>query len=235
MIVHRDVRRATVSGKLVLCWLAVLGSAVSHELSNGKEFEVCSGLLPKVDTERFSMAQWPDDYADLFGQHFEQCEHPFLFFTPAPICAVNCVARFSKTGILELTGYNTDSRATGYCELFWVAIARRNSEADSAVDRNLWINCGPSSLVRNHAPTAVPGDWSSYHRPFQPFFSQPPHTLMTGSGLNVEGHHCSVVCMAYHQEQKSGNMKARSCDLTPGQSGVSWIAFGPVDDNDSGS
>jgi hypothetical protein len=232
---ERDESQAKVSGKLVLSWLAVLGNAEPHELSNGNDFEVCSGVLPNVETARYSMVQWPDEYTELFGDRFQQCEQPFLFLTPAPVSAVNCVARFSRNGIEELTGYNTDSRPAAEAGLFWVAIARRNAREDSATPaaRNLWINCGPSSLVESYTRTAVPGDWSSYHRPFEPFFSEPPHTIMTGSGLNVEGHHSTVVCMAFHQELKSGNMKARSCDLIPGQSGVSWVAFGPVDDNET--
>lgn len=35
------------------------------------------------------------------------------------------------------------------------------------------------------------------------------------------------------QASVSGNMKARSCDLVPGRSGVSWIAFGSVDEDES--
>ena len=230
---ERDASQAAVSGKLVLSWIAVLGNAEPHELSNGKEFEVCTGKLPPQPVERYSMVEWPPDYTDLFGEQFQQCELPQIFFTSTHSgnAAMNCVARVSRSGIEDLTGYNTESQATNKASLFWVAIAKRNTPVESVGSgaRNLWINCGVSHLVRHHSRAATAGDWSNYHRPFKPFFTEPPHTIMTGSGLNVEGHHACIVGLAFHQELKSGNMKARSCDAElAGQSGVSWIAFGPA-------
>ena len=229
---ERDASQAAVSGKLVLSWIAVLGNAEPHELSNGRDFEVCTGKLPPQPVVRYSMVEWPTDYTDLFGEHFQQCDLPLVFFTSTHggNAAVNCVARVSRGGIENLTGYNTESQATNKASLYWAAIAKRNTPGESlgAGARNLWINCGASHLVRHHSRTATAGDWSSYHRPFKPFFTEPPHTIMTGSGLNVEGHHACIVGLAFHQELKSGNMKGRSCDVEPGQSGVSWIAFGPV-------
>ena len=226
----RDESQATVNGTIVLSWLAVLGNAEPHELSNGKDFEICMGKLPAQPRVRYSMVEWPTDYTGLFGQRFHQCEIPLSFFTSDS--PVNCAARVSRNGIEELTGYNTDSQATGKTTLFWVAIARRPSVESPVVaaSRNLWIDCGVSHLVRDFQPERRVGDWANYHRPFKPPFSEPPHTQVTSSGLNVEGHQACIVGMAFHQELKSGNMKGRSCDVQPGRAGFSWIAFGPVAD-----
>lgn len=223
----RSETQSTISGTIVMSWLAVLGNSQPHELSNGKDFEVCMGYLPAEPTAE-----------SLFGDRFEQCEQPTLISTTTQYGAhteraSNYAIQVSNQGITEMSRFDAfeqiahsgADQMTEKC-LVWIAIAKRKTPV--AEPRNLWINCGVSHLVYFEQWN---GGGSSYHRPYKPFFSQPPHTVITGSGLNVKGHQSSVTGMSFHQELKSGNLKLRVNDLTPGESGVSWIALAPGEED----
>ena len=225
----RNETQATISGSVVMSWLAVLGNSQPHELSNGKDFEVCMGHLPSLPTNE-----------TMFGDRFELCEQPTLITTTTqygtfPERASNHAIRVSQRGVVEMTRFDaleqiahTGADGLSPKSVVWIAVAKRKTP--TAEPRNLWINCGVSHLVYFERHN---GGGSSYHRPYKPFFSQLPHTVITGSGLKVEGHQSSVTGMSFHQELKSGNLKLRVNDLTPGQSGVSWIALAPGEDKQS--
>ena len=218
----RDETQSTVRGNVVVSWLAVLGNSKPHELSNGKEYEVCMGYLPSPTNKT------------MFGDRFQQCEQPTIITTTTqhgdnPERCSNYAIRVSQGGIEELSRFDAlkqvaHAGADGMTQqcLVWIAIAKRKS-SDFA-PRNLWINSGVSHLVYFEQ---FNGGGSNYHRPYKPFFSKPPHTVITGSGLNVKGHQSCVTGMSFHQELKSGNLKLRVNDLTPGESGVNWIALAP--------
>ena len=231
----RDAVDATFEGTASFSWLAILSNEEPHELSNGRDYVVLSGLLEPQGLAKHSAHDWPH-YPELFGGTFADCEMPLLFMTPTHgdgfdgplgehVSAVNRAVTHTRTGITELKTWNADS-CPGYATFYWVAIAR--SQTGPVDSRDLAINCGVSQKPHHFARTATYNDWQNFHRRYKPPFAEPPHTFVTCSGCSVEGHHSTVIGLAFHQECESGNVKGRSCDPHAGQSGFHWIALGSL-------
>lgn len=232
----RDEREASFSGTVSFNWLSVLSCSERHALSNGSAYAVRSGIIAPEPLEKHSAHEWPA-YPDLFGDAFTDCEAPLLFMTPTHgdgfsgplgehVSAVNRAVVSSQTGISKLSTWNADS-CSGYATFFWLAIAKtKRLRRPTNANEGFAINCGVSRKPQQFARTATYNDWQNLHRIYEPPFEEPPHTFVTASGAAVEGHHSSVVGLAFHQEVDCGNVKGRSCDPNAGQAGFHWIAIG---------